>query len=186
MNAAATTAKKTTAPKRGPKSRADIEAEIRAEVEAETRAKILAEIAEQEEADRFAREAAGEARPISGSDVDGDPTAEGAVTIHFVEDAFTILGKVWYRGENLTLVPGTPNWENAFVNEYKGSTNMVLFATMTEDQQVRKWGKRLFREGPWTGLRIDQIEDPDLTEDERAQLARAARSHEERYGAAAR
>lgn len=184
-----TAADETAAKKPGRKSRADIEAEIREQVLAEERAKIEADVRDQiarEEAEaRAIREAEGKAVPVSGSDISGDPQAEGAVTIHFVEDGFTILGKVWYVGEPLTLNPGTENWELSKIN-FRGTTR--VFATLTEDEQITLWGKRIFRDGPGQGSTgfAALLDNPDLTADERTQLEKAARLHEERYGALAK
>ncbi len=185
----------TAAKKPGPKSRAQIESEMREQIEAETRAKVEAELRESVTAelraeaeakaqkDAIIREAAAEARPIDGASVSADPSEEGSVTINFVEDGLTILGKVWYRGEVLTLAPGTKNWDEAMVNLYKGSSERIMFAHMDEDQQIRKWGRRFFRPGIWRGVPLDQIEDENLSAVEKAQLVKAQRLHEERYGA---
>lgn len=183
-----------TAARRGPRK----ESEIRAELEAELREKIFAEmqaeaqpvpavdaeairaqiraemenearVKAQEEARQ--REMAAEARPINAREVDGDPTAEGALTVHFVEDGLTLLGKVWYRGEELTIVPGTPQWNEA---------HSIL--SMDEFDQEARWGKRFIRAGLWRGKRLDEIVDEELTDAEREQLKKAARLRDERYG----
>lgn len=176
-----------TTKKRGPKSRAEIEAELRAELEAEIRAETEAKIRAEVEAEAAQKAtivaSANDSSPVSGMDLGDSPQEEGAVTINFVEDGLTILGKVWYRGETLSLVPGTPNWEEAHVNLSKKDHTKILFALMTEDQQIVKWGKRYFREGVWTGVRLDQINDDLLTEGERAQLEKAQRLHDEKFGA---
>jgi len=86
--------------------------------------------------------------------------------IHFVEDGLTTLGKVWYRGEELTVVEGTDEWDK--VHDKNGNT----FLTLDEDAQIDKWGKRMFRPGPWKGKGLD-IDNPELTEQERAILERA-------------
>ena len=165
--------------KRGPKSRAEIEAEIRAEVEAEVRAQVAAEAAEAEAAEKAAREEAADARPLPASQIDGDPSAPGAVIIHFVDDGFTKLGRVWLRGEHLTLNPGSPQWEESL------DANGRCFATLDEDEQIAKWGRRFFRQGVWRGMRLDQIEDPELTEEERVALKKAQAEFDAKYGVVA-
>lgn len=167
------------APKRrGPKSRAEIEAEIREQIEAETRAKVEAEIREQVEAEVRAKVAAdatlnpADATPISGADVDGDPTQQGSITVHFVEDGLTLLGKIWYRGEELTINPGTDNWAQA--------SNVLV---MDEYEQESKWGQRFFRNGPWRGKSLMDIDMSEMDDEQRRQLIKAQKRHEERYGA---
>lgn len=173
--------------KRGPRKeseiRAEVEAEMREKIEAEARDRIEAEARERIEAELRAefeakaqaeareRELASEARPITGFDVTGDPSDANALTVHFVDDGLTLLGKVWFRGEELTINPGTENWDAA---------HSIL--TMDEYAQEERWGRRFFREGPWRGKRLDEIEWDELTDDEREQLKKAQRLREEKYG----
>lgn len=172
--------------KRGPKSkeeiRAEIEAELRAEVEASLREELAAEMRAKAQEEEKNRQAASEAKPINGLQITGDISAEGAVTIHFVDDGFTILGKIWYRGEELTVVPETSQWEESMVEFPKGSGSYKCFAELDEFEQEEKWGRRFFRPGLWRGKRLDEIDDETLTDSERAQLAKAQRLREERFG----
>lgn len=172
----------TPAKRRGPRKEADIRAEVAAEVEAQVRAemeeRIRTELAEEfaakeREAEK-SRAVASEARPIKGTDIDGDPTVEGSLTVHFVDDGLTLLGKVWYRGEELTINPGTEQWEEAYA---------VL--SLDEYGQEERWGRRFFREGLWRGKRLDEIDDELLDPQERAQLAKAEQIRQQRYGALA-
>lgn len=173
--------------KPGPKPRADIEAELRAKIEAEVRekaeaevrAQIEAEYAEKEREAAEARALAAEARPIAGREVDGDPTADGALTINFVEDGLTLLGKVWFRGEELTVVPGTRQWEEVQVVLKNGQKRNLI--TLDEDEQIERWGRRFFREGLWKGKRLD-LDDPDLSDEERIALKKAQQIRDEKYG----
>jgi hypothetical protein len=41
----------------------------------------------------------------------------------------------------------------------------------------------MFRPGPWRGVRLDEIEDEELTPEDRAALAKAAAERDARYGA---
>ncbi len=176
----AETLKKKPGRKSAAEIRAEIEAEVRAELAAEADVSTMREqIRAEMEAERAAIEAkaeadrklAAEARPIRGTEIDGDPSIEGSITVHFLDDGLTLLGKVWYRGEELTINPGTENWEMA---------HPVL--SMDEYAQEEKWGKRFFRPGPWRGKRLDEIDDEILDDKERAQLAKAQKIREERYG----
>jgi hypothetical protein len=180
------------APKRrGPKPRAEIEAEIRAQVQEELAEQMRAQIAEQmsavreeirselqsefdakEAAAQAERAAAAEANPISAAQVDGDPNKPGSITVNFVDDGLTLLGRVWYRGEELTINPDTEEWDVAYP---------VL--TLTEDQQIERWKRRMFRPGTWSGKRLDEIEDEVLTPEDRAALAQRQAERDSRYGA---
>lgn len=173
--------------RRGPRKESDIRAEIEAQVRSETeervrvemetriRAEMQDEFAAKERAAEKSRAAAAEARPIRGSEIDGDPTIEGSITVHFVDDGLTLLGKVWYRGEELTINPHTNQWNEA-----------VEVLTLDEFAQEERWGRRFFRMGLWRGKHLDEIDDESLDEQERLQLAKAAKIREERYGALAK
>lgn len=182
-----TPAKRAAAPsKSAAEIRAGIEAQVRAEVEASIRAEVEAEYATQTHGDDTAAspEAADyvrtatekNPRPVTGLDLTGDPSANGALTVHFIEDGFTALGKVWYRGEELTIVPGTKEYDEAPRRFGK------VFAEMDEFEQEEVWGRRIFRSGPWRGKRLTEIEDPDMTENERAALERAEQKRASLYG----
>lgn len=176
------TTKEAPVKRRGPRKeseiRAEIEAQFRAEMEAKLeakeasiRAEIATEMAAKEAAAAKERALAAEARPISGRQIDGDPSVEGSITVHFLEDGLTLLGKVWYRGEELTINPGTENWAAA-----------ASILELDEFAQEERWGKRFFRPGVWRGKRLDEIDDPELTEDEKAALKKAAHERDLRYG----
>ncbi len=186
--------------RRGPRKESEIRAEVEAQVraEAETRARveaeqtrmvpeepvsreqIEAEVREQIEAEQRAveeaRELANEVKPLSGSDIDGDPSQPGAVTVHFVEDGFTLLGKVWYRGEELTINPNTPQWDAALLN---GGPRLVI--QQDEFEQEEKYHARYFRPGPWRGKGFD-LESEELTDAERRALEQAEEIRLRRYG----
>lgn len=126
--------------------REQIEKEMREKLQKEFEEKLAAQKAESDQAiadaQATATTAAAQAAPEKiKSD---DPSAEGAVTIHFVDDGFTGLGKIWYRGEELTVAPGSPNWD-ALTDRTLG--RMVL--QLNEAEQVARWGRRLFAPGPW-------------------------------------
>lgn len=170
------------APRRGPRKeseiRAEVEAQLRAELEDKIRAEYEERLAEERRQVELARAAnSSDPSPVSGLTISGDPGAQGAVTIHFVEDGFTVLGKVWYRGEELTIVPGTKQWEES--PHYAGK----IFADLDEFDQEAIWGQRYFRQGPWRGKRLSEIDDPELTEADRAALMKAEQIRNERYGA---
>jgi hypothetical protein len=187
MNAENPTPEEAPVKRRGPRKeseiRAEVEAQVRAEMEANLRAEMEDEVRKNLESELRAQAAedariramASEATPISGEQISDDPTKDGARTYHFVDDGLTLLGKVWYRGEELTITPGTEAWEVAYP---------VL--SLNEFEQEDRWGKRFIREGLWRGKRLDEIDDPELTPEERAALQKAAQIRDERFRIAAR
>lgn len=66
-----------------------------------------------------------------------DPS-EQKILIHFVEDGFTALGKVWLRGETLEIGPDHPRWDGA-----RG------WVRKTKQEQVQSYGRVFFDAGPW-------------------------------------
>lgn len=96
---------------------------------------------------------------------DGD-----TVTINFVEDGMTALGKVWYRGEELTITRGSEDWE-------KTLSQGDSWVDLDEAAQEARWGRRMFRLGPWTGAKYEISEE--LSAEEQAKLAKV---NAERFG----
>lgn len=148
----------------------DMEA-LRAEMEAKVRAEIEEKLAKEAAEAELVRAAAAEAKPLSAADVDGDPDVPESITVHFVEDGLTLLGKVWYRGEELTVNPSTPQWDEA-----------AAVLQLDEYEQERRWGRRMYRAGVWRGKPITDAVDPDMPEAERMALARAQSARDARYG----
>lgn len=84
-----------------------------------------------------------------------DVAEDGEVLVlHILKDGFTRLGHVWYRGQEIVIGP------KAF--EDTKNRNGVSWTSMTEDQQIEKWGEVYFRKGPWPGKR--EYEDPALAD----------------------
>lgn len=77
-------------------------------------------------------------KPGSGSD---------NIVIHFLEDGLTALGVVWMRGQELEFTPGSQPYEDT------KDRNGVSWLSLVDDDfgQVEKWGKVMFRRGPWPG-----------------------------------
>lgn len=75
---------------------------------------------------------------------DGD-----VVLIHVREDGFTANGRVWYRGQELEFVVGAQNWRDTL------DRNGDSWLTMTESDQLRRYGKVMFGHGPWPGAAWD-------------------------------
>lgn len=143
-------------------SRAEIEARVRAEIEAEVRERILREMAaaEVEESEKSPKS------PLPPRDDFGpdeipppriDDIPEGHVLIHFVDDGFTVGEQVKYRGQEMTLDPNEEPW-----------------VRYSRRDQIRNWGREVFREGHWDGAGFD-LNDPALNEEEKARLRALAR-----------
>jgi hypothetical protein len=113
------------------------------------------------------------------------PTAnpDDVVTINFVEDGFTAFGAMWYRGQTLSVERGTEDWKST--EDVYGDSWLDL----TEDDQIERYGRRMFRPGVWAGASFDLSED-HLTDEDRALLEKVATTGSpagvERKGAAAR
>lgn len=93
---------------------------------------------------------------------------EDIVTINFVEDGLTAFGRMWYRGQEVSIEKGSPQWESTVYDLDTGESWMEL----DEDGQIDRWGVRFFRPGKWAGEGYD-LEHPDLTDEEKATLAAA-------------
>jgi hypothetical protein len=77
-------------------------------------------------------------KPGSGSD---------NILIHFLEDGLTALGVVWMRGQELEFTPGSQPYEDT------KDRHGVSWLSLVDDDfaQVEKYGKVMFRRGPWPG-----------------------------------
>lgn len=75
------------------------------------------------------------------------PGDDGNIIIHFLEDGFSALGHVWYRGQELEFVPGSQAYKDTF--DRRGRTWLDL--RHDEFAQVDRWEKVMFRAGPWPG-----------------------------------
>ncbi len=69
------------------------------------------------------------------------------ILLHFLEDGFTTLGKVWYRGQELEFTRGSA----AFLDTFDRNGRTWLDLVDNEFAQVEKYGKVMFRRGPWPG-----------------------------------
>lgn len=103
------------------------------------------------------------------------------ILIHFLEDGLSALGRVWYRGEELEFEVGSPAYKDTF--NRRGQTWLDL--RHDEFAQVERFGKIMFRSGPWPGktyldgkfeqLRLEKGEGsiPPPSEDELAAAEKA-------------
>jgi hypothetical protein len=73
---------------------------------------------------------------------DGD-----AILIHFLEDGFTAFGQVWYRGQEVEVAAGSQQYRDTC--DRFGRSWLEL--RNDEFAQADRWGKVMFRSGPWPG-----------------------------------
>lgn len=167
--------------KKGPRKASEVVAETEARVRAEAADEIAALKAQLEQVttDASAREeellkelsakpgtesVTAQAKPAQLPEIADD--TEGAITVSFVSNDMTILGKLWFQGEELTVAPGTPQWDELW-DANRGKS----YLEYTEDEQVLIWGERKFRPGKWSGQGYEALlSNPDLSEEERAEL----------------
>ncbi len=71
------------------------------------------------------------------------------ILIHVVEDGFSTNSKVWYRGQELEFLPGSAQYEAT------QDRNGASWLDFTEREQMRAWGRVMFRPGPWPGDAYD-------------------------------
>ena len=104
---------------------------------------------------------------------------QDSITINFVADGLSALGKIWYRGQELTVTKGTDDYESTLDRD--GNSWLDL----TEAEQLAYWGERKFAAGPWQGAGFDLDADMDvrfkdgsqkLTEAEKAKLLEATKT----------
>lgn len=96
--------------------------------------------------DQLARETGRKEIPVAVQEL-AKPGDEGNILIHILEDGFTALGKVWYRGEELEFEPG----RQAHKDTYNKLGESWLDLRHNEFAQAERWGKVMFRNGPWPG-----------------------------------
>lgn len=112
-----------------------------------------ARIAELE--DRLAREAGSKVgtdreadaewdEPVNTSGAD-DPHGADSILIHFVVDGFTVLGQVWYRGQEVEFDSGGPAYHAT--KDSRGRSWLDL----SDADQLEQYGAVFFRRGPWPG-----------------------------------
>ena len=77
--------------------------------------------------------------PIPAVPSDPDPD----VVLHVLADGWTVLGKVFYRGEEIRLKRGTPTWELTVDREGRS------WIDMDQAEQIRRYKEVKFAMGPW-------------------------------------
>lgn len=69
------------------------------------------------------------------------------IVIHFLEDGATAAGRVWVRGQELEFDPNG----QAYADTVDRTGRSWLDLRFDEGAQMERWGKVMFRNGPWPG-----------------------------------
>lgn len=104
------------------------------------------------------------------------PTGE-TILIHFVEDGFTAQGQLWYRGQELEFEVGGEAHEQT---KNRFGVSWLDMATDV-DAQWERYGKEMFRAGPWRGKSWESA----VTEDGNERDVAAAAAKERKRNRAA-
>lgn len=121
------------------------------------------------------------------------PDADGTILIHFLVDGVSALGQIWYRGQELEFVPGSPAYQDTC--DRRGWSWLEL--RDNDFAQVERWGEVKFRSGPWPGktlldaakVTFEAVKGPDgktVPPPSKAELEAAAKAEARRRRAAPR
>lgn len=137
------------------------EAKMRAEIEAEVRAEFEAKMAQQAK-DAASATATSVSALAKDPDPQSDELTDGSVTVHFVMDGLTLLGNVWMAGEELTVSPGSRNWEALVDTEL----DMMVLNLTPLQQKKRYKGKHFFSPGPYP-FKVEELDEDTLSPEDR-------------------
>lgn len=105
------------------------------------------------------------------------PTPKGeTILIHFLEDGMTAAGQIWYRGQELEFEIGGEAHEQT--KDRNGYSWLALMDDV--DAQWDRYGKEMFRSGPWRGKGWEAA----VSEDDPAGIEKAAATERKRNRAA--
>lgn len=92
------------------------------------------------------------------------PAGEGDhIVLHVLEDGFMALGEVWYRGQEMEFVVGSPAYEQT--KDRNGNTWIDL--ALDPAEQMRVWGRLRIGQGPFIPRRGEVFNDELSTSDVR-------------------
>jgi hypothetical protein len=69
------------------------------------------------------------------------------ILLHFIEDGFSAFATVWYRGQELEVVKGSRSYEATLDRNGESWLDLVD----NDYEQAKRFGKVMFRKGPWFG-----------------------------------
>jgi len=107
--------------------------EVEADVEAASHAQALLEGARQLPEDQF-------------DDTEPDEVGQ-TILLHFIEDGFSAFATVWYRGQELEVVKGSRSYNSTLDRNGESWLDLVD----NDYEQAKRFGKVMFRKGPWFG-----------------------------------
>ena len=103
------------------------------------------------------------------------PRTQETELIHFLADGLSFAGTVWFLGQELELDKGSPRWAEA-----------QAWINMSDFDQMERFGKVMFRKGPWPGKRyVDALAGqppPEGAPDVKQLLEAEARERSRRRG----
>lgn len=85
------------------------------------------------------------------------------IHLHFVEDGFVHFGQPWYRGQELEIVVGSPQYERT--KDREGNTWLSLVDDW--QAQIARWGHVKFARGPFVPRPGESFNDSVAAEDAR-------------------
>lgn len=88
------------------------------------------------------------AEAIENADAVYDEEDGDTFLINFVSDGFTAFGQVWYTGQELEFHVGGSDYALTQNGDGKSWLNL------SEDEQIERYGRVMFRRGPWKGKRL--------------------------------
>lgn len=128
--------------------------------------------------DKVARKRSAEADASPVQYATGEGTGE-RILLHFLEDGFTFGGVVWYRGQEVEFVTGSP----AHLQQVDRNGESWLDTVSDTAAQYKRWNKQYFAPGPWPGQQWGDTSR--LTNPDDIALAEASALAERRRGRAA-
>lgn len=91
--------------------------------------------------------------------------AEGGKTIllNVIKDGFVAMGQVWFRGQEMEFVIGSPAYNDTFDREGK------TWLSMVNDIQAQydRWGEQMLAPGKFVGRRDEMFDDDVAKQDAR-------------------
>lgn len=111
--------------------------------------------------------------------------------IHFLDDGFTALETMWYRGQELEVVEGTPEWIATLVPTTDCRESLLKnkrhiepkkddgaqcecrsWLTLTAAEQMDKYNRTIFGEGLWPGKSYEDEKASKVEADRRRKVPR--------------
>lgn len=82
----------------------------------------------------------------SAQEVFDTTSGDDDIVIHILRDGATFAGRVWYLGQTVRFPRGGSAYE-----ETRDRNGVSWLDDLSDEAQIRRYGKLLFGVGPWTG-----------------------------------